>query len=390
MTIKTASNDVAPSIEDLLNSILNKKADSAVVDPPTTSPASGKPDSETKPVAGERSAENDAHVREVYGQSGAESTISASTYTGTPNLASAAAPKLPTGEDPANESHGTGTPSNVEPGTSLAGATINEKEASFADKVASWRDSSAALMLDLTSDSVAAGGNKTAAATTESPEESSWLAKVAAEDAAQAEQILAAVTEKLAAAQIEGYEIARNAIACMQHLEKQAGTKMQQQRQGVSVLKRAMAEALAGPEMGGGAMPPEMMGPEAGGGAMPPEMMGAEGGGGDAADDPAMVQQALAELAAEMGVSPEELIQELLAAAEGGGMGGGGMGGGAEGGGDMGGGAEGGEAPAAEPEKESAPAKEEPEDEVKTAVAKSAIKRRAREVLVELTSRGRR
>jgi len=389
MTIKTASTDASPSIEDLLNAILNKQADSAVVDPPTTSPASGKPDSETKPVAGARTAENDAHVREVYGQSGAESTVSPATYTGTPNLASAAAPKLPTGEDPANEEHDKGTPSNVEPGTSLSGATVSEKEATFADKVASWRDSSAKLLLDLigTSETPSdASTAKVAAADEATDEDASWLSKVADENPAQAEQIMAMVTDKIAAAQLEGYEIARNAISCMQHLEKQASAKLQKQRNGVIGLKTAMAEALAGPEAGGGMppeMPPEMMG-GGGGGEMPPEMMGGDGGmGGDAADNPEMVQQALAELAAEMGVSPEELIQELLAAAEGGGMEGGG--GGMEGGG---GGGEAGTPPAA-PEEE-APAEEAPEDEVKTAVAKSAIKRRAREVLVELTKRGRR
>jgi len=119
------------------------------------------------------------------------------------------------------------------------------------------------------------------------------------------------------------------------------------------------------------------------------------GGGGDMASDPAMIEQVLTELAAEMGISPEELMALLEEAA---------AGQGGDGGGDMGGGDMGGEPAAAAPPAEEAPAEEAapPAEEegkyaslrrpsrIKVAAAKAIIKKNARAALHELVNRGQR
>jgi len=104
---KTTNGEL--SISELLDAMLSK----------TARLGAGAPDSEEKFTPGERTAENDAFIKETLGQTGAESSRTADSNT-IPQHPAAAAPKLPTGEDPANQAHGTGSPENVEPGTSLS------------------------------------------------------------------------------------------------------------------------------------------------------------------------------------------------------------------------------------------------------------------------------
>lgn len=380
------------SMQELLEAMLSKTADSSVVNPPTTGPGAGAPDSEETFTSGERTAENDAFIKETLGQTGAESSRSADSNT-IPQHPAAAAPKLPTGEDPANQAHDMGSPDSVEPGTSLNGATLNEKEASFAVKTAAWREASAQLILEL----VGEGSPVYKEAGVEDYfSGDSPLQSMIGDDEKIAFELQSQITEKIASAHMEGRELARNAIACLSELHKQAAQSGNKQGNAVRRLKRAMTEMLAEPA--GQGVPAE----ELGGGDMGGGMPGGEMGGGDmgGGEDPAVIEQAIMELANQMGVSPEELIAALEEAAAGGEMGGE-MGGGEMGGGDMGGAPPMEAEPApAPPAEESVPSsaeggeEEEPSDEktakAKLAVESSVIRKRAREVVEELTRRGSR
>jgi hypothetical protein len=224
------------SVSELLDALLNKQADSAVVNPPTEGPGAGKPDSEEKPTEGPRAQEHDAFIRETLGDTGAESTISPDTNTGMPNTDMLAAPKLPTGEDPENENHGLGTPSGVEPGTSLSGATVSEKEASVSERIANWRKASAELMLELVD-----GDNKPA--TKQADSKTTAVETLTEGDDKLAAELEQQVVAKLAAAHLEGRQIARTTLGVLSELQKQADDQAKQTK--VAKAKKAMADVNA-------------------------------------------------------------------------------------------------------------------------------------------------
>lgn len=351
----TSSTIGDPTIKDMIAEMLTKQADSSVINPPTSGPGEGAPPDEEKHTEGSASKEQDAALKEQMGDAGPMTTIPAGQAKGNPNPPEMAAKALPTGEDPANESHGTGTAEGIEPGTSVEGATLDEK-------TAAWQESAAQLILDLLDGEPAE--DKTAA---EGDGNDELLGQL------EEQAVL-----KLAAEHQYGRNLARTALACLSHLNKVAVYKER--------IKRAFAEDMggdAGPD--GEGIPVEML--EGGG---DPGMEGGMEGG----EDPEAFLAAIEELAAEVGIPPEELIEELMA----------------EGGGDeaaLGGeelpaeavappaeelpveapAAEGG--PAVEAPVEEAPAEEAPSEE-KEAAELAKVRDRAKSALADLLAQGRR
>lgn len=274
----TSSTIGDPTIKDMITELLTKQADSSVINPPTSGPGAGAPPDEDKHTEGAASKEQDAALKEQMGQAGPMTTIPAGQAKGNPNPPEMAAQVLPSGEDPANESHDTGTADGIDPGTSVEGATLNEK-------TAAWQESAAQLILDLIDGEPAA--DKTAAEVGDNDELISTLEEQA--------------MLKLAAEHQYGRDLARTALACLSHLNKVAGYKER--------IKHAFAEGLDGEGPDGEGVPVELLA-----GGDEPGM----GGGGDPGmggeEDPEAFLAAIEELAAEVGIPPEALLEELMAA----------------------------------------------------------------------------
>lgn len=412
-------------MQDILESVLrgehNKTAEAGAPNPPTSGPGGGPMDNETTYTPGERYNEQEQHNKQVFGPTGADTPTSPDSAQGQMEIPPNAAPIKPTGEDPENESSVTEPVSNVEPGTAFSESKIDSKSASLETKVAAWRKRAAEVVVHLVDNhekfSAEIGGTFGAAVKeaascgstkkTQAPKkpagadapyktagtdgeesQSHPFQLVANNDPELMKQAAAIATEELVNARMHGRETARKVAAYLEFFHKEATAQQQQEMRlrEQQFKKRAMGGGEMPPEaMAGGApMPPEALMGGAGGGMPPEAAMGDEGGAPAGAEDPEVVAAAIAELAAEMGVAPEELAQMLLD--EIGGGGGGEMpptapGGESSGGPDpsMGGGEQ-------EPPAESEPA---PETE-KTAAAKEHVKKQAREVVSEILRRGKR
>lgn len=314
------------SMQALLRSVMKTAADN--VNPPTSGPGSGSPDNEATYTEGSRSAENDAEIKDQLGVAGVEGAPPATAHTGDYGQSFNAAPIAPTGEDTVGSSQT--PPSNIEPGTGASGLSLGEK-------TSKWFESAADLFVDLCVD------QKVAAATAQTSPAGNQSAKAAA-DAQTTEGednpylLLAGGDEKLAAdayqqvqsllveAHMDGKKLAAQTLQYLDEVKKEAkNPKANTPACDKTASRRPVARKLS---MGmPGEMPPAEGGdPMAGG--MPPEMGPAPadpmaGGGGDAAleQDPQVIEAALQELANELGVPPEQLVELLMS--EGGGSEGG-------------------------------------------------------------------
>ena len=454
----TAKTPQPNSMQDLLNSVLQggyqKSASAGAPNPPTSGPGAGEMDNETTYSPGERFNEQVSHNKETFGPAGADTETSPDSATGELEIPANAAPIKPTGEDPENESSTqSDVAPNVEPGT----ATAMKLSGDLQNKVAAWREKAAQLVVHLVESpeqlSKEIGGafgarvkasadalgkiamcdkcekescecKKAADAADQSNEPLHPYIAVMGEDEAAIKEAMQAVTEELANARLFGREMGRKVAAYLNSVAQPAPRKKQSAMHSV-ISKIAMGEGMPPEAMGGEGgemLPPEAMGGGGGGEAMPPEM---SGGGGGGAEDPAMIAQALQELAAEMGMAPEELAQMLMAELEGGGeMGGdsmaGGDMGGAMGGGDMSGAGGPPPAPEAQPSpdsgsdqsggssksddssKDKSDSKSEDKSDSKSedssdkesmakyAAAKELVKKQARQVVTEIARRGSR
>jgi hypothetical protein len=408
---------VSQSMQDLLASVIagNDKAASEI-NPPTASPLSGKPDDHQTASEGARSAENEQENKDLLGTLGHEGASINNADPDDYSLPTTAAPLMSADEtdEPAPSQS---APSKVEPGTSAPGMTLN-------DKVSAWTKNATELLIEMGVE--AKSGQKTAGVTAPAApavkegeaaqDESNIYIELAGGDIELAKMAYEDVHSQLAEAHLAGKKMAALTLDYLEGLKTASVKKSANSL--VARAKRAMGDGEesvsedegssddSGSEGGGESTPPPDSAPSepapeappadpAAGGGMPPEMAG---GGGGGMEDPAVIEQALQQLAADMGISVEELIAMM--------EGGGGAGGGdpMAGGGmppDMGGGADpmaGGMSPdmggGMPPEMAGGPPKMAAAKNVNAMLKRAAeierVRKRAIETIAEKTSRGRR
>lgn len=321
------------TLEELLESVRNastKVANVPEAEIPTAGPDSSKPTGtiEGNMTEGARSRENEAEMKSQLGVTGAEGAPSPDANKKSPNEYTEATVAT-TGEDPKNESSDNSPVTEAEPGTSLPGMNIQ-------DKVSAWKKASAEALAELYAANVA---NKTAKALENIipasaktaaeqllkeagydagsqpqetlPEDDSEGSEMSPEDAKLAQELDQVIQGQIAEAHIAGERLA---LKVAQHLETLAD-EGQKRAEVLDAHQRRTKTAMGG----GGELPPDpaMMGDPAMAGdpaMVDPAMMDPAMGGGAGAD-PQMVAQALEELAAELGISVDELLM-LLAEAE--------------------------------------------------------------------------
>jgi len=391
------------SMQALLRSVMDAEKTAADnVNPPTSGPGAGAPDNESSYTEGSRSAENDAEIKDQLGVAGVEGAPPATAHTGEYGQSFNAATIAPTGQDVVGSSKT--PPSVIEPGTSASGLSLGEK-------TSKWYEQAADLFVDLCVDQKVA--QATQPATADAGRKNAEETANTDSDPAQTDNpylVFANGDEKLAAeafhavegllvdAHMEGKKLASQTLAYL--AEVQAEAKRPQQKVAKASLQRKLSMGMPGempPAEGGAPAPDPAM---AGGGAMPPGMEGGDPGaavGGGLEQDPQIIEAALQELANELGVPPEQLVELLMS--EGGDMGGGG---------EMSGGDMGGEmpmdagAPPAEPAP-SEPSASEPSDSgadekeavdlatrFKVSAAIANVKKRAVDIISEKVQRGQR
>jgi len=382
------------SMRDILNSVIadNQKLSAEDVNPPTAGPGAGSPDNEQPAVEGQRSRENEQAMKDLLGDVNPEVAPSPDTHTGEYDQAYRAAKLAPAGEDPASQKRDTGLPSaTAEPGTSAPGLSLG-------DKVSAWTDSAADLLVEyciehkVSTESLPPELKREPAASTKQADASQKQADAPADtdepvtdsddpyltiangNAKEAQVAYEIVHGQLAEAHLAGKMAAEMTIRYLHDLQSQASKAADVS---APATKAAATRPVVTPKLAMG-MPPGMEG--GGPPPPPPGMEGGEGlppgaeGGGEMGEDPADVEQALVELAQEMGVSPEELVQMLQAEMEGGGD-------------------AGGPPPPPEvmpPDAGGMEGKVAIEERIKKAAAINSVKKNALEILLEKTRRGQR
>ena len=299
------------TMSDLLKAVLSDQGKTAAenAEPGTSSGLSGKPDGEATYTEGERSAENDAFIRDELGSNGAEGAPPPDASVSKLDQAHRAAKIAPTGEDPESESSSQSPPSEAEPGTSAPGLSLGEK-------VGNWTKNATDLLIEFSADLKAsekvAKQQPAAESDKQSGDDSDQTAQYddpymafANGDEKVAQEAYSYVMGQLIDGQLAGEKLASMTIEYLESLQKSAD----QTKQASVKIEDDLRKKLA---MGEG-MPPAP--PEAGGEMGAPPMPPMEGGGGGdagmAGEDPAMIEQAIVELASELGVSPEELVMML-------------------------------------------------------------------------------
>lgn len=428
------------SLEELLASLdVHNKTAVTHPNPPTSGPGSGTPDTLTTPSEGARMSEHKANIRDMVGVGAAENAPSPTVNEADLNPPGNAAVVAPTGGDSAGSSSRTGAPTEAEPGTSQGNLKISQQ-------LRSWQEDATGLLVTLmqteTKQAVEAALSKPGqssqdtSGTTDSKtaaETDDFYLQLSNGDAKLASQARAIVEEQLVQQHLYGKKMAHATLAYLNEVAVAQAKLAEEEEEAAGGEPPGASEGGSGeasppsPPPAAAGPAPEMSpaggGPEAGGvteediaqaveimsqqTGQPPEQIvadivaeleggggGMEGGmgggmGGDmGGESPEVVDEALVELADEMGVQPEELAQ-MLAAEEGGA--GGGMPP------DAGGAA----APAMppEPQKTAAAARRLPQrpttklsavQQLNRTRQKIAIKRRALEVLAEQLQRGAR
>jgi hypothetical protein len=345
---------------------------------PTSHPLAEVDAGTTKAQEGERSAENDADIKEEYGDLGSTGQEDANTATsekatdsiGTQSQeadevkGNVQTPKAEK-DDPEQNGRGDGSPGHpsnltfnekysaakvMKAGEALLRAIVSikqaEEESEEEDEVteeaeetkteteAKSEDSQASEQAEM--EDKAAESVKRAAA--EKYKEDAQAGYVAAQllarqlgfDKKAEDEIVTKVASSVIKKAEEDADVFCSFLAGHAQGEVESTKKASAKR--ASTKKRAMGEGGLPPELmaalagggGGGGMPPEAMPAEA---APPPEMMGMGGGGGGGGGEEEALLQELATAMAAEGITPEDLVE----AASGGGDGGGGeIGGGGE------------------------------------------------------------
>jgi hypothetical protein len=362
------------SIQELLEEALRSKS-AADVGGSTSSQV--KAPNEDKPVVeGERAKEHDAVNKEVYGETGTTSDSYEAAESGHLNPPMNSSKVAPAGEDPKSEDKATSLPSGIDPGTSLPGTELGGSTLdATSKKVAAWRDKAASLFAEFidgvnettetpVEDKTASEQNSDSSVQETEASDLGIYGELANGDPELAKAAFVRVTEEVNLARQFGIDQARKVAAYLaseaaemqKNHSKKANQKVIKKRANMSPEEEAMLMQAMQQEGGEDPMAAqEGMVPEA-------------GMEGEPADEEALIEEALMELAEEMGMSPEELTQMLMAASAG------------EGG-------EGGEMAAADPMAAAEP--KMAADKLRKE-AKANVKKEARKLVEEQVNRARR
>jgi hypothetical protein len=302
------------SIQELLEEALRSKT-AADVGGSTSSQV--KAPNEDKPVVeGERAKEHDAINKEVYGETGTTSDSYEAAESGHLNPPMNSSKVAPAGEDPVSEAKATSLPSGIDPGTSLPGSELGGSTLdATSKKVAAWRDKAASLFAEFidgvneTTETPVAASKTASEKLAEEDSDLGIYGELANGDSELAKAAFVRVTEEVNLARQFGIDQARKVAA---YLVSQAAEmqKVQSKKANQKVVNKRAANMSPEEE----AMLMAAMEQE-GGAPMAEESMMPEGDmGGEPAEEEALIEEALMELAEEMGMSPEELTQMLMAA----------------------------------------------------------------------------